>query len=139
HHLGVRHHDPRGHGQPRGRARRELPHQPRRGVLGDAHPLRVAERHRLRRDDRHAAPAALGPARRWGPAMIARVRVIAVPAALVVAALLPALIPHPFILTLATQAMVWALLAAGWELLRGYTGQGLFAVAGCCARAAYPG
>ena len=69
--------------------------------------------------------------------MIARVRVIAVPAALVVAALLPALIPHPFVLTLATQAMVWALLAASWDLLSGYTGQVSFGHAGFFALGAY--
>ena len=55
----------------------------------------------------------------------------------VVAALLPALLPHPFVLTLATQAVVWALLAASWDLLSGYTGQVSFGHAGFFALGAY--
>jgi branched-chain amino acid transport system permease protein len=58
-------------------------------------------------------------------------------AALVVAALLPVLLPHPFVLTLATQALVWALLAASWDLLSGYTGQVSFGHAGFFALGAY--
>ncbi len=57
--------------------------------------------------------------------------------ALAVAALLPALAPHPFVLTLATQAAVWALLAASWDLLSGYTGQISFGHAGFFAVGAY--
>ncbi len=57
--------------------------------------------------------------------------------ALAAAALLPALVPHPFVLTLATQAAVWALLAASWDLLSGYTGQISFGHAGFFAVGAY--
>jgi branched-chain amino acid transport system permease protein len=53
------------------------------------------------------------------------------------AALLPALFPHAFVLTLATQAVVWALLAASWDLLSGYTGQVSFGHAGFFALGAY--
>ena len=38
-------------------------------------------------------------------------------ALLAAAALVPALVPHPFVLTIATQAVIWALLAASWDLL----------------------
>ncbi|MGH7263284.1 MAG: branched-chain amino acid ABC transporter permease [Candidatus Rokuibacteriota bacterium] len=53
------------------------------------------------------------------------------------AALLPVLAPHPFVLNLATQAVVWALLAASWDLLSGYTGQISFGHAGFFAVGAY--
>jgi len=55
----------------------------------------------------------------------------------VVAALLPALAPHPFVLSLATQAVIWALLASSWDLLSGYTGQISFGHAGFFALGAY--
>lgn len=58
-------------------------------------------------------------------------------AALGVAALLPVLLPHPFVLTIATQAAIWALLAASWDLLSGYTGQISFGHAGFFALGAY--
>lgn len=58
-------------------------------------------------------------------------------AALVVAVALPALVPHPFVLNLATQAAIWALLAASWDLLSGYTGQISFGHAGFFALGAY--
>jgi branched-chain amino acid transport system permease protein len=51
--------------------------------------------------------------------------------------LLPALWPHPFLLTIATQAAIWALLAASWDLLSGYTGQISFGHAGFFALGAY--
>jgi branched-chain amino acid transport system permease protein len=54
-----------------------------------------------------------------------------------VAALLPVLLPHPFVLTIATQAAIWALLAASWDLLSGYTGQISFGHAGFFALGAY--
>ncbi len=57
--------------------------------------------------------------------------------ALAVAGLLPAALPHPFVLTLATQAAIWALLAASWDLLSGYTGQISFGHAGFFAVGAY--
>jgi branched-chain amino acid transport system permease protein len=56
---------------------------------------------------------------------------------LALAGLLPALVPHPFVLTLAAQAAVWALLAASWDLLSGYTGQVSFGHAGFFAVGAY--
>jgi branched-chain amino acid transport system permease protein len=56
---------------------------------------------------------------------------------LTVAAVLPVLAPHAFVLTLATQAAVWALLAASWDLLSGYTGQVSFGHAGFFALGAY--
>ncbi|HZS31826.1 MAG TPA: branched-chain amino acid ABC transporter permease [Methylomirabilota bacterium] len=57
--------------------------------------------------------------------------------ALAALGLLPALLPHPFVLTLATQAAIWALLAASWDLLSGYTGQISFGHAGFFAVGAY--
>jgi len=54
-----------------------------------------------------------------------------------VAVFLPALIPHPFVLSIATQAVIWALLAASWDLLSGYTGQISFGHAGFFALGAY--
>jgi branched-chain amino acid transport system permease protein len=53
------------------------------------------------------------------------------------AALLPLLVAHPFVLSLATQAMIWALLASSWDLLSGYTGQISFGHAGFFALGAY--
>jgi branched-chain amino acid transport system permease protein len=64
-------------------------------------------------------------------------RRVALGATVIVAALLPALAPHPFVLTLATQAVVWALLAASWDVLSGYTGQVSFGHAGFFALGAY--
>jgi branched-chain amino acid transport system permease protein len=66
-----------------------------------------------------------------------RGRRLALGAAFALAAVLPALAPHPFVLTLATQAAVWALLAASWDLLSGYTGQVSFGHAGFFALGAY--
>ena len=63
------------------------------------------------------------------------VRALALAAA--VAVFLPALIPHPFVLSIATQAMIWALLAASWDLLSGYAGQISFGHAGFFALGAY--
>ncbi len=53
------------------------------------------------------------------------------------AALLPVVFPHPFILTIASQALIWALLAASWDLLSGYTGQVSFGHAGFFSLGAY--
>jgi branched-chain amino acid transport system permease protein len=52
-------------------------------------------------------------------------------------ALLPVVVPHPFVLAIATQALIWALLAASWDLLSGYTGQISFGHAGFFALGAY--
>ena len=51
--------------------------------------------------------------------------------------LLPVVVPHPFVLAIATQALIWALLAASWDLLSGYTGQISFGHAGFFALGAY--
>jgi len=53
------------------------------------------------------------------------------------AVLLPLLVAHPFVLSLATQALIWALLASSWDLLSGYTGQISFGHAGFFALGAY--
>jgi len=53
------------------------------------------------------------------------------------AAALPLIVPHPFVLTIATQALIWALLAASWDLLSGYTGQISFGHAGFFLVGAY--
>jgi branched-chain amino acid transport system permease protein len=58
-------------------------------------------------------------------------------AGVVIAAGLPVIIPHPFVLTIATQALIWALLAASWDLLSGYTGQISFGHAGFFSVGAY--
>lgn len=55
----------------------------------------------------------------------------------VLALALPVLIGHPFVLHLASLALVWALLAASWDLLSGYTGQVSFGHAGFFAFGAY--
>ena len=67
--------------------------------------------------------------------MTGRARLALVAAAAL--ALLPALLPHPFVLTIATQAAIWALLAASWDLLSGYAGQISFGHAGFFALGAY--
>src|SRR5436309_14583033 len=112
--------DPGRDGQPRRRAAGEL-HRRRGRVArrdGDSRP--VAERNRVRGDDRGAplpAPGAPGP--RGGAVSRRRRRLVAAGAA-AVAVLLPVLWPHPFVLSIATQALIWALLAASWDLLSGY-------------------
>lgn len=58
-------------------------------------------------------------------------------AAVAVAVALPAVLPHPFVLTIAAQALIWALLATSWDLLSGYTGQISFGHAGFFALGAY--
>src|SRR6516164_4276944 len=58
-------------------------------------------------------------------------------AGVVIAAGLPVILPHPFVLTIATQALIWALLAASWDLLSGYTGQISFGHAGFFSVGAY--
>jgi branched-chain amino acid transport system permease protein len=65
------------------------------------------------------------------------VRRLALAIGVMAAVLLPVVIPHPFVLTIATQALIWALLAASWDLLSGYTGQISFGHAGFFALGAY--
>lgn len=52
-------------------------------------------------------------------------------------ALTPAVSTHPFLLQIVIQALIWALLAASWDLLSGYTGQTSFGHAGFFAIGAY--
>lgn len=66
-----------------------------------------------------------------------RRRVTIVAVALAVAVLLPAVVPHPFVLGIATQALIWALLAVSWDFISGYTGQISFGHAGFFAIGAY--
>jgi ABC-type branched-subunit amino acid transport system permease subunit len=58
-------------------------------------------------------------------------------ALLAVAGLAPLIVRHPFALHIATQALIWALFAAAWDLLGGYTGQVSFGHAGFFALGAY--
>lgn len=60
-----------------------------------------------------------------------------VTALIVIGLALPVLIGHPFVLHLASLALIWALLAASWDLLSGYTGQISFGHAGFFAFGAY--
>ncbi len=53
------------------------------------------------------------------------------------AAAAPLALSHPFVLHIATQALIWGLLAASWDLLSGYTGQTSFGHAGFFAIGAY--
>ncbi len=66
-----------------------------------------------------------------------RGRTIGIAAICVVAAAMPLVLSHPFVLHIATQALIWALLAASWDLLSGYTGQVSFGHAGFFAIGAY--
>lgn len=54
-------------------------------------------------------------------------------------AVAPLLIGHPFVLHLATQSLIWGLLAASWDILGGYSGQVSFGHAGFFAVGAYAG
>src|SRR5260370_19905835 len=93
----------------------------------------MAERHRLRCDDPGASSAPERLVRK--EAAMKRRLVIA---ALAVAGLMaPLLWSHPFVLHVATQALIWALFAASWDLLSGYTGQVSFGHAGFFAIGAY--
>ncbi len=58
-------------------------------------------------------------------------------AALVLGLAAPVFVGHPFVLHLASLALIWALLAASWDLLSGYTGQVSFGHAGFFAFGAY--
>src|SRR6185295_7143989 len=113
-----------------------------RGVaLGDGDPLAVAEPHRLRGDDRDAPGPAPRPLRPGRLAMTARARLTL--AAVGSAALLPVLLPHPFVLTAATRPLFGALGAGGGALRSASPGQFSFAHAvffalGASAAAAAP-
>lgn len=64
-----------------------------------------------------------------------RLLLIGVPA--VVGLALPLVWSHPFVLHIAIQALIWALFAASWDLLSGYTGQISFGHAGFFSIGAY--
>jgi branched-chain amino acid transport system permease protein len=66
-----------------------------------------------------------------------RRRLVALAVAVAIATLLPALLPHPFVLGIVTQALIWALLAVSWDFISGYTGQISFGHAGFFAIGAY--
>lgn len=66
-----------------------------------------------------------------------RRRLICVALIIAVAALVPVVVPHPFVLGIATQALIWALLAVSWDFISGYTGQISFGHAGFFAIGAY--
>ena len=68
---------------------------------------------------------------------MSRWRALGTAAAVAAVLLLPVLRPHPFVLGIATQAVIWALLASSWDLLSGYTGQVSFGHAGFFAVGAY--
>ncbi len=62
---------------------------------------------------------------------------IAFGTAAIAAVALPFLVDQPFVYHIATAALVWALLAASWDLLSGYTGQISFGHAGFYTIGAY--
>lgn len=64
-------------------------------------------------------------------------RTVTVTVLAVLMATLPLVSSHPFVLHIATQALIWALLASSWDLLGGYTGQVSFGHAGFFAIGAY--
>ncbi|MBV8392242.1 MAG: branched-chain amino acid ABC transporter permease, partial [Alphaproteobacteria bacterium] len=66
-----------------------------------------------------------------------RLLLIAVPA--IAGLALPLVWSHPFVLHIAIQALIWALFAASWDLLSGYTGQISFGHAGFFSIGAYTG
>src|SRR4029077_7086621 len=137
HHKGLRHHHPGGHGQSVGRAGGQPDHRHRRGAVGAGHPLGMAERHRLRHDDPGAAGAAKRPVRQEAAVSGLRVRTLAIAALAAAGLAAPLVWSHPFVLHIATQALIWALFAAGWDLLSGYTGQVSFGHAGFFSIGAY--
>jgi branched-chain amino acid transport system permease protein len=53
------------------------------------------------------------------------------------AAVLPFLVPHPFLFGLLIQASIWALVAASWDVLGGYAGQLSFGHSGFFALGGY--
>jgi branched-chain amino acid transport system permease protein len=66
-----------------------------------------------------------------------RLPLAAVAIAVLCAAVFPFVISDRYVLELATQALIWALLAASWDLLSGYTGQASFGHAGFFLIGAY--
>src|SRR5476649_1209275 len=96
----------------------------------------MAERHRLRHDDPGSSVAASGLVRE--EAMIAlRLRSIAIVVVSLAGLALPLVWSHPFVLHVAIQALIWALFAASWDVLSGYTGQVSFGHGGFFAIGAY--
>ena len=93
---------------------------------------------RLRHHDPGAAGAAKRPVREEAAMSGPRVRTLAIAAS----GRAPGWLrrscgPHPFVLHIAIQALIWALFAASWDLLSGYTGQVSFGHAGFFSIGAY--
>ena len=65
------------------------------------------------------------------------VRTAAIIALAVAGLAAPLVWSHPFVLHIAIQALIWALFAASWDLLSGYTGQVSFGHAGFFSIGAY--
>jgi branched-chain amino acid transport system permease protein len=68
---------------------------------------------------------------------IVRLRAVAIAAVALAGLALPLVWSHPFVLHVAIQALIWALFAASWDVLSGYTGQISFGHGGLFAIGAY--
>ena len=66
-----------------------------------------------------------------------RTRTLAIAALAAAGLAAPLIWSHPFVLHIAIQALIWALFAASWDLLSGYTGQVSFGHAGFFSIGAY--
>jgi branched-chain amino acid transport system permease protein len=65
------------------------------------------------------------------------VRTVSIALVAIAALALPLVWSHPFVLHIAIQALIWALFAASWDLLSGYTGQISFGHGGFFSIGAY--
>src|SRR5260370_27853222 len=137
HHKSLRHHHPGRHGQSSGRPCRQLHRRHGRSAVGAGHSVGMAERHRLRHDDPSAAGAAERPVRKETAVIGLRVRTLAIAILAGAGLAAPLVWSHPFVLHIAIQALIWALFAASWDLLSGYTGQVSFGHAGFFSIGAY--
>ena len=66
-----------------------------------------------------------------------RIRTVAIAVLAAAGLAAPLVWSHPFVLHIAIQALIWALFAASWDLLSGYTGQVSFGHAGFFSIGAY--
>ena len=66
-----------------------------------------------------------------------RLRTLAIALLAIAGLAAPLVWSHPFVLHIAIQALIWALFAASWDLLSGYTGQVSFGHAGLFSIGAY--
>ena len=66
-----------------------------------------------------------------------RIRAVAIAVLAAAGLAAPLVWSHPFVLHIAIQALIWALFAASWDLLSGYTGQVSFGHAGFFSIGAY--